>query len=184
MRVFSERLTALRRERDMSQYDLAKSLNKQRSTISGYESEDKEPPYSLLCSMASLFGVTTDYLLGRDDDRTRAGIEWSCDSAAFRRGYDALPPELKSTVTSTLNSVYRLLSRAVLSQDGEELRLYDELLGVLQRERDTLRSIASRSSDLSGAFPELMEHQNTLKTSLVTAADSLLQSDITAAGRK
>ena len=62
--VFSSRLVSLRKERKMTQTDLANALHKTRSTISGYETEGKEPDYDMLCSIAKYFGVTIDYLLG------------------------------------------------------------------------------------------------------------------------
>ena len=33
--------------------------------ISSYENLTRQPPYSILIKLASLYGVTTDYLLGR-----------------------------------------------------------------------------------------------------------------------
>ena len=67
MDKFSERLVALRKEKDLTQAEFARLCGKQRTTVSGYETEGKEPDFALLCQMADYFGVTTDYLLGRTD---------------------------------------------------------------------------------------------------------------------
>ena len=69
MDKFSERLVALRKEKDLTQAEFARLCGKQRTTVSGYETEGKEPDFALLCQMADYFGVTTDYLLGREDER-------------------------------------------------------------------------------------------------------------------
>ena len=69
MQMFSVRLAALRKECGLSQDDLAKIINKTRSAVSGYEIEDKEPSFELLCALAKYFNVSTDYLLGLSDER-------------------------------------------------------------------------------------------------------------------
>lgn len=42
-------------------------LNKDRSTIAGYESERKEPDFETLNAIAEYFDVSIDYILGRAD---------------------------------------------------------------------------------------------------------------------
>lgn len=74
MDAFGKRLTDLRKERDLSQSDIASYLGMSRSGIQGYETEGKEPSYSALCRLADYFDVTTDYLLGRSDERRRPPI--------------------------------------------------------------------------------------------------------------
>lgn len=64
--TIGERLKALRKERGYSQEDVAKMLGIGRTTYLKYESGENKPSRKLK-ELASLFGVTTDYLLGRDD---------------------------------------------------------------------------------------------------------------------
>ena len=56
MDKFSERLVALRKEKDLTQAEFARLCGKQRTTVSGYETEGKEPDFALLCQMADYFG--------------------------------------------------------------------------------------------------------------------------------
>lgn len=98
MQKFSQRLISLRKERDLTQNDLARIIKKQRTTVSGYETMDKEPDFEVLCALAEYFGVTTDYLLGRDDERAHADVVFRNDNANFKRQYDRLPPELKAII--------------------------------------------------------------------------------------
>lgn len=185
MQKFSERLISLRKEREMTQSDLAKVCKKQRSTVSGYETEGKEPDYELLCSMADYFGVTTDYLLGRDDERAHADVVFRNDNAAFKRHYDELSPELKAAVTSAFDSFYVMLSRCMRDGNLSELLLYRDLMDTLQKDRDAISRLASGdSSNLADVFPQLMEKQNSLKASASSIFDSLLQADIAAAKEK
>ena len=53
MQKFSTRLVSLRKERGMTQEELAKALNKKRSTYSGYETEGKEPDLETVCILAN-----------------------------------------------------------------------------------------------------------------------------------
>lgn len=59
------RITELRKEKGLSQVSLAKELCVDCSTIAKYETGDRLPDIVMLCKLASFFGVSTDYLLGR-----------------------------------------------------------------------------------------------------------------------
>lgn len=182
MQKFSERLISLRQERDMTQNDLAKIVKKTRSTVSGYETENKEPGYELLCVLADFFGVTTDYMLGRDEDRTHADVVFRNDNAAFKRKYDTLPKELKATVASAFDAFYVMFSRAMSSGDSEELELYRDLIDRLQKDRGSIKRLVRDSGgNIAPIFPQMMEAQNSLKAAVSSYIDSLLQCDIAAA---
>lgn len=62
--IFSAKLKSLRTEYNMSQTDLAKLLGVSRSCISSYENKQRSPDQETLIKIASLFNVSTDYLLG------------------------------------------------------------------------------------------------------------------------
>lgn len=61
----SDRLKKLRQSMNLPQEQLARLLGVDRSTISSYESNMRQPSLDTLSRMADVFGVTTDYLLGR-----------------------------------------------------------------------------------------------------------------------
>ena len=61
-----EKVTKRRRNvTNRSQKQLARLLRVDRSTISSYESSIRQPPLDTLSRIADVFGVSTDYLLGR-----------------------------------------------------------------------------------------------------------------------
>lgn len=68
MRAFVSKLKELREEKGLQQKELAELLNVSKSTISGWEVGRNEPQQEILIKIANVFEVTTDYLLGREDD--------------------------------------------------------------------------------------------------------------------
>ena len=54
----------------MSQAQFAESLGKSQRTVSAWETGIHEPSLDLLCRIADMCNVTTDYLLGRTDIKT------------------------------------------------------------------------------------------------------------------
>ena len=63
MTSFGERLKQLMEDQSISQRDLAAALNISKSTVSGYVNSYREPDFKSLLEIASIFHVTTDYLL-------------------------------------------------------------------------------------------------------------------------
>lgn len=60
------RIAEERKKLGLSQEELANKLKISQKSISKYECGARRPSYETLLAMASLFGVTTDYLLGND----------------------------------------------------------------------------------------------------------------------
>lgn len=66
----AKRIKELRIKKGLSQEQLAKILNIDRSTINKYES-GKNKPNRYVGKLANLFGVSTDYILGIDDQERK-----------------------------------------------------------------------------------------------------------------
>lgn len=67
--MLRDRLKALRAEHGLSQQDLANLLGLERSSVAKYEGRQPVTPSTeVLTQMATLFNVTTDYLLDRADE--------------------------------------------------------------------------------------------------------------------
>lgn len=65
---FSERLRLLRTTSGLSQRELAQKIGVSKSSINMYERGEREPGFETLESVADLFRVDINYLLGRSDD--------------------------------------------------------------------------------------------------------------------
>ncbi len=59
-------LKKLRKERGMSQVQLANRIHKEKSIISRYENNLLSPTFDTICALARIFGVSVDYLAGID----------------------------------------------------------------------------------------------------------------------
>ncbi len=66
--TFGERSRYLRKEKELSQIELARALNISKACISMIEIGKNIPTAVTLERYADFFGCTTDYLLGREDD--------------------------------------------------------------------------------------------------------------------
>ena len=67
MTLRTDRMTQLRKEIGMKQYELAEKLGLAPNQVSKYERGESNPTLGSLTIMADLFNTTADYLLGRSD---------------------------------------------------------------------------------------------------------------------
>lgn len=61
---FGNKLKTLRLKNNLTQAQLSEQLGLTKSVISAYEKGIRMPSYDVLINIASIFKVTTDYLLG------------------------------------------------------------------------------------------------------------------------
>lgn len=76
----SARLQSLRESRGLTQQqvvDRAFPLISSAQVLSNYENARRAPDFETLCKFASIYGVTTDYLLGVSDDENPQSREFS-----------------------------------------------------------------------------------------------------------
>lgn len=64
----AERLKELRKEKGVTQTQIADYLGLKLRAYQYYESGEHRPEYEKLMALADFFEVTTDYLLGRTDE--------------------------------------------------------------------------------------------------------------------
>lgn len=66
--MVSERIKQLREKNNLTQASLAKKLNVTRSSVNAWEMGISVPSTSLIVDLARLFHVSTDYLLGMNEN--------------------------------------------------------------------------------------------------------------------
>ena len=65
--MLGQRIDSLRRALGWSQVELAKRLGVTKQTVSNWENDNIQPSVEMLVRLATLFRVSTDYLLGLED---------------------------------------------------------------------------------------------------------------------
>lgn len=68
-RTFPQTLSALRRQRNISQRQAAADLNISQALLSHYENGAREPGLGFVCRACDYYGVTADYLLCRCEEQ-------------------------------------------------------------------------------------------------------------------
>ena len=85
MSTFSDRIRELRKEAGLTQKELAKKLQLTNSTICDWEKERSEPNIEQLRILSIFFEVSTDYLLGLEDE---TGAKYYNSFNNFKAGGD------------------------------------------------------------------------------------------------
>lgn len=86
-------LKQLRASKKMLQKDVAALLGIDRTTYAKYESGASEPNYETLLKLAEIFGVSTDYILGRDEKKPAPISESELDAELIERLCNLTPEE-------------------------------------------------------------------------------------------
>lgn len=68
--TFASRLKQLRLNKNLRQEQVANLIGVNKSAISTYENNTRQPSFEILVRLATLYRVSTDYLLGRTDSRS------------------------------------------------------------------------------------------------------------------
>ena len=69
LEIFGQRLKQLRKEKKLKQREMGDMLGMTLRNYQRFEYGGINVPATKLCTLADYFGVTTDYLLGRSDER-------------------------------------------------------------------------------------------------------------------
>lgn len=89
----------LRKERNATQTEVAKNIGISYQALGLYENEKNKPDPDTLCKLADYFGVTVDYLLGREPESGLVYIHkdpaLTDDEKELLNVYRQIIPELK-----------------------------------------------------------------------------------------
>lgn len=108
METLGNRIKQLRKEKQLTQPQLADALNVSKSVISFWENDINEPKASYMVSLAMFFKVSTDYLLGIETEDGRIIIqepELLNDEKNLLTNYRKLPTDLKESAQEYLKSL-------------------------------------------------------------------------------
>ncbi len=107
-----ERLSELRKDRGVTQQQLAAALSVSSNTISAYERGINEPDDRMKIEMAKFFNVSIDYLLGLTDEPT------PLNTGSYLLFFGDLPVEAKGELETFVEYIakkYRMKRRVAMS---------------------------------------------------------------------
>lgn len=104
--IFAERLRELRIEKNLTQDELAQATALSHGCIAMLETNKRAPSGSTVIALAEFFEVTTDYLLGLEDEigvkkysaPMKKTAELSPDGKDLLDMFNALAPEYKAQI--------------------------------------------------------------------------------------
>jgi transcriptional regulator with XRE-family HTH domain len=97
--MLGERLIFLRKSRGWTQEEISKKIGVHRGTYSNYEANKREPDYKTLKKIADIYDVTTDYLLGRENNEASIDIKEALENKKATWGGQELTPEQREILT-------------------------------------------------------------------------------------
>lgn len=101
-----DKIKALRLDLGLTQKELANKIGSTAKNIWAYENGTAKPPYDVLIEYAKLFDVSTDYLLGLEDDFGQKSIPtqstYSAEEQQLIQDYRTLSPALKKMLQDTI----------------------------------------------------------------------------------
>lgn len=91
--MIGQTIRDLRKQRKISQTELAKILHVSQQTVTAWETGKAEPSSSAISSLADYFNVTTDYLLGRPEKKDYDNVDYVALDKALdnARSFDGEP---------------------------------------------------------------------------------------------
>lgn len=119
---FVKRLKLLRKEKGITQKQLAESLGISVPAVINYENAQRFPSSAVLTLFSQYFNVSREYLLGETDER-RPAQKWD-------------DPELVQAVSDNLSSLFDAVEQAARGVSDEEQKF---IFDVLVELRHTLK---------------------------------------------
>lgn len=114
---FKEKLAAIRKDRGLSQEEIAERIGVSRQAVSKWESGESFPDIDNLIAIGDILGVSIDRLVRRDSDGCGTAVVKSINSdkdrmvaflcTAKKNGYAAHAPEQKSSRPASYDIHYR-----------------------------------------------------------------------------
>lgn len=153
--VFGEKIVEQRKRKGITQQELADALNISRSTLAGYEAENKKPSYKVLVRIAEYFGVTVDYLL-RSTDTQDFGICDCGNTIKELRTEAGMTQEELGMLLNVQNAAVSKYESGKIPLTGETLLKLSKIFNV---STDYLLGAEEGNTMIGGKIAELRKEQ-------------------------
>lgn len=104
--IVSNQIVTLRKERKMTQQELADAMNVSTAAVCKWETGNSIPDINTLCRLADYFNVSVDYILGREKRAKKCVI--FCNRKEYEKNIRDCAAEHDLTVLAYISSVMEL----------------------------------------------------------------------------
>lgn len=101
--MIGQTIRDLRKEKRVSQTELAKIVGVSQTTVTAWETGKAEPSSSAVSNLADYFNVTTDYLLGRPEKKEKQNVELTDDDIIMTYQGKELSDEDREIIKRLMN---------------------------------------------------------------------------------
>ena len=126
--MIGKKMQELRKAKKMTTAEVAEVIGIKPRTYLSYETEEREPNLTIVNALADFYGVSTDYLLGREqppNPLAGLGIDLTrVDDDAFIKAYRSLPEFAKIIL---IDAMKKLAEAAAVQQDMTVTRSLGDL---------------------------------------------------------
>lgn len=103
----ADNLKKIREERNLTKKELCEKAGLSERAYLTYEFGEREPKIGVICKLADFYGVTTDYLLGREADPVKRIVSLLSESdKALIANYSALSGKTRDEFIQIINRIF------------------------------------------------------------------------------
>ncbi|NPV89255.1 MAG: helix-turn-helix domain-containing protein [Firmicutes bacterium] len=110
MATLGERLKQLRKEKGLTQAELAKAVGLSKSAIIQYENNKRNPNFNALIALGDFFNVSGSYLTGKSDYRRSSEEMFFNEVLKMDEKIADKPDDIKRKVISLMNHFYEVIN--------------------------------------------------------------------------
>lgn len=115
--MLSNSIKSIRKRAKETQQEMADRLGVSKRTVASWESGDRMPSYEILLLLSTVYGVTTDFLLGRESSHETATEELPVTMAAHAS--TEMTPELEARIREIAREVMLKYGHIRTGEDDE-----------------------------------------------------------------
>jgi class 3 adenylate cyclase len=142
LKRLAQRIREMRERQGLKQADVARALQISAQAVSKWERGDNAPDIALLLGLSRLLGVTTDWLLGREEKDSTFVATVMCTSLnGFAARAAGMPPR---EVAAWANGLFDHITESVLCFEGVPVKYVgDGFLGFFSGARHADRALGA-----------------------------------------
>ncbi|WP_084247019.1 helix-turn-helix domain-containing protein [Rummeliibacillus stabekisii] len=172
--MFAQVLKILRKNKNLTQSDMANMLGITRQGYAKYENEESQPDFNTLKKIADYFDVSIDYLLGRTAFKTNDEEIFMEDISEIFEKLSTMKKKDRKTIVNTIDALYLLINRQLNKQDTSNLKAIHDIIYDLMHFDNLTKKDEFKLVNLSNTI-DLIDLSRTYKESINSSMDQIIK---------